>query len=368
MLLLLSTALAQDASCPAVPVPHDAWETAPITNTAALDEYLFPPGLDRADKERKGVRTDGIVVVQHGRIVYERYGGSYTATTKHLAWSVSKSFTNALAGIAVGEGTLHLTDSICTLRPDLPKASCDVTVQHLLEFSTGFDWNEGYEGTSPTASSVLAMLYGEGAGDMAAFVASHPRRDPPGTSWQYSSGDTNVLASVVAAALAPTHGDQFPWAVLFDPIGMRSATWERDRHGTYVGSSYLYATPQDFARFGQLLLGDGCWDGHRILPVGWVHDSTVVNGPIRQKPLHRDPGDVQGRVFWLNRPIPEVGQTELPWPGVPDDAYAALGHWSQSIAVIPSRDLVVVRTGDDRDGTYSEGHLLALVLAALEAK
>lgn len=362
--LPIAEAAAADPSCPAGATPGEAWDRAPWTATAPLDAYLFPPGQDRADKARAGIRTDGVVVLSEGRIVYERYGADYTAETRHLAWSVSKSVMGALIGVAVGEGKVALTDSICKFRPDFPASSCAVTVQHLLEFSSGFDWVEGYEGTALTESSVLAMLYGEGKGDMAAFVAAHPLRDPPGTSWAYSSGDTNVLSAVAGAALSPAHGERYPWALLFDPLGLRSATWERDGRGTYVGSSYLYATPQDLARFGLLLLRDGCWGGDRLLPEGWVTASTAVNGPIRQKPLHRDEGDVQGRQLWLNRAVPEIGQTSLPWPHAPEGAFAALGHWAQSITVIPSHDLVVVRTGDDRDGSFSLDELLRLVLEA----
>lgn len=339
-----------------------------VADTAAIDALLFPPGLDRADPERRGIRTDGVVVVHRGEVVYERYGGGWTAERPHLTWSVSKSFVNALVGVAVKDGLLSIDDSVCKLRPDLPAPSCAVTVRHLLEFSSGFDWREDYEDQPPTTSSVLAMLYGVGSGDMAAFVAGHPLRDPPGTSWMYSSGDTNLLSSVVGAALAPRYGDAFPWATLFERIGMSSATWERDRHGTYVGSSYVWATPRDMARFGQLLLADGCWGGARVLPEGWVRDSTEVSPPIKSKPLRRDDGDVQGRQFWLNRPIPEVGQVARPWPSVPEDAYAAMGHWKQSITVIPSKDLVVVRVADDRDGTWRHDAFLAAALALVEGR
>jgi CubicO group peptidase (beta-lactamase class C family) len=241
-----------------------------------------------------------------------------------------------------------------------------VTVQNLLEFASGFDWHETYEGASPRSSSVLAMLYGEGQADMARFVTGHPLRDPPGTSYMYSSGDSNVLAAIAGKVLSPRYGDRYPWEVLLDPIGMRSAVWERDAAGTYVGSSYLWATPRDLARFGWLLRADGCWNGERILPERWVADSTQVSDAIRNKALAREPGDVQGRQFWLNQRVVEAGQDTLPWPQAPEDAFAALGHWKQSIVVIPSEDIVVVRTGDDRDGTFSLDSLLGAALRLVQ--
>jgi CubicO group peptidase (beta-lactamase class C family) len=240
--------------------------------------------------------------------------------------------------------------------------SCAVTVRHLLEFASGWDWRETYEGQSPVTSSVLAMLYGEGRRDMARFVANHPLRDPPGTSWQYSSGETNVLAAVVGAALAERHGERFPWAVLFDPIGM-SATWERDAAGTFGGSSYVWATPRHLARFGWLYRNDGCWNGRRILPEDWIADSTRVVDGLRAKPVAWTDDDVQGRQIWLNIAVPEIGQVERPWPSAPEDAYAALGHWRQSITVVPSRDTVIVRVADDRDHTFDHDTFLGLALA-----
>jgi CubicO group peptidase (beta-lactamase class C family) len=334
---------------------------------ASLDRYLFPPDQGRDDPRRAGIRTDGVVVVHHGEVLYERYGGGYARDTRHLAWSVTKSFENALAGIAVQEGLLSLDASICTWLPSVPEASCAVRVRDLLEFASGWDWHETYEGSSPTTSSVLAMLYGQGHADMAAFVASLALRDPPGSTYMYSSGDAVVLSAVVGAALSPRFGQAFPFTTLFLPIGMDSAVLETDAHGTYVGSSYLFATPRDLARFGWFLLQDGCWNGQRLLPKGWVAASTVPSEPFRKKPLARDPGDVQGRMFWLNRRVPEVGQQDLPWPAVPNDAYAAEGHWGQTIAIVPSADLVVVRTADDRDDTFSEDRLLELALALVGA-
>jgi len=360
-------------ACEPRPVPGESWVPHPgaqgvqgSDELAALEAFLFPADLDWGDKERRGTRTDGVVIIYRGQLLYERYDHGYTADTKHLAWSATKSFTNALAGVAVRDGLLDVDDSVCAHLDGLPEASCEVTVGDLLAFGSGFDWLETYEGYSPTASSVLAMLYGEGHRDMARFAAGHPRRDAPGATYMYSSGDTNVLSAVVGQLLGPAYGDRFPWAALLDPIGL-DATWERDGAGTYVGSSYLYATPRDLARFGLLLLHEGCWGEERVLPEGWVAWSTEVTPGIRTKALGRSDGDVQGRQFWLNRPVPEAGQAERPWPHAPEDLFAAKGHWKQSVNVYPSHDLVVVRTGDDRDGQFDYDVFLPLALELAES-
>lgn len=330
---------------------------------AALEAYLFPPGLDWDDPERQGVRTDGIVIIHDGAIVYERYDHGYTAQTPHLAWSASKSFANAMVGVAVREGLLEVQDSICDHLEVSNPDSCQVTLQHAMEFASGWAWRETYEGQPPPRSSVLAMLYAQGQVDMAAFVAAHPLRDPPGSTFLYSSGDSNVVSAVAGAVLTPKYGEHFPWTALFEPIGMGSAVWERDGAGTYVGSSYLYATTRDFARFGLLLLRDGCWGGRRILPLGWVDWSTQVNPAFETLPIDHFGDSVQGRMFWLNRPVPTIGHDHLPWPHAPEGSYAALGHWRQAIYVVPQAGLVVARNGDDRDGSYRHDETLRLALA-----
>ncbi|HNH45485.1 MAG TPA: serine hydrolase [Myxococcota bacterium] len=330
---------------------------------AALEAYSFPAELDWAEADRTGVRTDGVVVIHHGQLIYEHYSHGYNVDRAHLAWSVSKTFNAALAGIAVREGRLDPLASICSYMPELPGSSCDIRVVDLLEFSSGLDWHESYEGSSPTASSVLAMLYGEGRPDMATFVAQHTFRDKPGSTYQYSSGDSNLLAAVVRRVMEPQDGARYPWSQLFEPLGMTNVTWERDFSGTIVGSSYLYASPRDLARFGWLLREGGCWNGKMLLPNRWVHDMAQVSPGFKNHPIGAEADDVQGRQLWLNQPVPEQGRTGLPWPSVPTDAIAARGHWGQSIVAIPSLDLVVVRTADDRDGSFSLDRFLALAMA-----
>ncbi|WNG51686.1 serine hydrolase [Archangium minus] len=330
----------------------------------ALEDYAFT--LQGKDEERKGVRTDGLLLIHKGRLVYERYGRGFDASKRHLAWSMSKSFTSALVGIAMEKGAVKLNDSICAHVKAKRQENCAITVRNLLEFASGLDWREDYEnGGTYQDSSVLAMLYGEGRRDMVSFITAHQRSDEPGTSWRYSSGDATLLAGVLDAALKPSEGRDWPFTLLLDVLGMKSATWERDGKGVVVGSSYLHATPRDLAKFGYFYLNDGCWENQRVLPEGWVTDSTKVSEPIRRKSYERGADDVQGWQWWLNRPIPGV-QAELPWPHVPEGTYAARGHWGQSITIIPSKELIVVRTADDRDGSFSLDKLLSLSLAVVE--
>ncbi len=305
LVLVISVEATADEVCPS----RATWPTSdwPLEQTARaragavaeLQQYMFG-----AEALARGIQTDALVIVRGGAIVWERYARGYTSSMKHLGWSLSKTFTNALAGRAVALHALSIDDSICRFRPGTRRDNCAITVRSLLDMSSGIDWHESAE-TPPTLDlTVVDMLFRDGRRDMAAYVASLPRRDPPGTTWEYSSGDITLLAAVVQAALEPEYSSDFPWSLLLDRIGARNVTWERDDAGTLVGGSYLWATPRDLARLGYLYLNDGCWNRERLLPQGWVHDATTVNASFRRKPLFRNAGDVYGRELWLNRPVP----------------------------------------------------------------
>lgn len=360
-------------ACPDALYPGEAWDNAAATVrreqpalVEALDDVLFPPDLAFRSRQREGVRTDATVVVHRGRIVYEQYRSPWTVDSPHHAWSVTKTVASALTGIAEHQGLLSRTDSICQHLDRLPQRNCGITIQHLLDMASGLQWRESYEGGSPTASSVLAMLYGEGAADMARFVGSQPLAREPGSAWQYSSGDTTLLTGVIGGVMTERFGERYPWTALFDVIGMSSATLERDPAGTYIGSSYLHATPRDLARFGFMLLNGGCWGSERLLPERWVAEATEIAPPLRAKAVPKADGVAQGRLVWVNQPLPEHG-VETWCPSVSEEMYAALGHWGQSITVVPDRDLVVVRTADDRDGSYVHDLTMQRVLALVEA-
>lgn len=327
----------------------------------ALEAWAFT--LTGKDEERLGLRTDGLVVVQDGQILYENYGRGFTKDKRHLLWSTTKSITGLLAGIAVKQGVLAVDDSLCKHRPDL-SAACDITVRNLLEMASGFDWAEVYEDGEYQQSSVLAMLYGQGREAVVPFVAGHKRRAAPGTAFRYSTGDAHLLMGVVRAALKPEFGDEYPWTLLMDKLGVRSFTLERDAALDFHGGSFGYLTPRDMARVGTFMLHDGCWAGERILPEGWMASTRTVNPAFKGTPKEED--TAYGWQTWLNRAVPEIG-LELPYPDAPGDTFFTAGHWGQYIIVVPSKRLVIARTGDDRKSVPNKVNDLikhALPLAA----
>lgn len=251
--LLLGAPSLDRAACPGrTEWPDPEWRRAPSSEALArpdrveaLERLAFPPAANAGG--RAGARTDGVVVMRAGRVVYERYGNGFGPGVRHPAWSIAKSLGSALAGRAVAVGALGVDDEVAH-RLEVPPRHRSVTVRHLLEASSGIDWTETYEGRPPQASSVLAMLYGNGRRDMAAFVLAHGRRAEAGRLWAYSSGDGILLAAVLRSALEPTLGRDWPHTVLLEPLGMGSAVLERDAVGTPVLSSWLHATPRDLAR------------------------------------------------------------------------------------------------------------------------
>lgn len=310
-----------------------------------LGEWSFRRGGDEVD--RKGQRTNALVIVKDGKLVYERYARGYDADTPLLTWSVTKSFFSSVVGAAVQQGALDPNEPGCTWYTPMCERQAPVRVIDLLQMSSGIAWSETYE-TSPLFSSVMAMLYSRGPGDMAGFVASRPLAHWPGTRWAYSSGDSVLLQGVLKGALGDAYLD-YPWTQVIEPLGMRHVTLEADRSGTYVGSSYLYAPAPELAKWAFLYLNDGVWDGRRILPEGWVKLTSTMAPAFFTTPVGPKHDTDNPSIQWyLNQGDPARG-LERPWPALPPDAFAASGHWGKAVFVIPRWDMVVVRMGDDRE-------------------
>jgi CubicO group peptidase (beta-lactamase class C family) len=354
LLVLFVATNVHAAACPTRPswptsgFPRRTDETARLfpDRVKALEDYMFT--LQGKNEDRLGIRTDALMVIHQGAVFYERYARGYGAETPHLAWSVSKTVTQLLTGMAVANGLLDIDDSVCKHYPNAPSNRCDLTIRNLLDFASGFDWAEDYEGKSRQDSSVIAMLYGEGHRDMSRFVLRQDRSDAPGQAYRYSTGDSTLLAAVVDTAMRPRFGDDYPWTVLFDPLGLRGMTIEEDLAGFRVGGAYSWAPLEDWGRLGFFMLNDGCWAEQRLLPENWIAEATTPSEAFLRKRHDDGPTDEQGRELWLNKTIPGL-RDPRPWPDVPEDAYSAIGHWGQYITVIPSRAVIIVRSGDDRD-------------------
>jgi CubicO group peptidase (beta-lactamase class C family) len=302
----------------------DAWPVGnAVTTTAGLDSLL-------ADDALAGPGMRAIVVVLHGRIVAERYGAGFSAATPLLGWSMAKSVVAALIGRLVKDGRLTLDQSAGWSADDAGGRE-RIRIADLLAMSSGLRFNEGYG----AVSDITRMLYLQP--DMAGFARAQPLAHPPGEFWSYSSGTANILSRIAQDA-AGRLGAAYPAEKLFKPLGMTSATIETDEYGTLVGSSYMYATARDWARYAQFLLQDGNWRGQEMLPRGYV---ALMASPVTASGGHYGHG-----LVWLwGSDALTPGQNPDAAFGIPADTFWMLGHDGQSTAIIPSRELAVVRLG-----------------------
>ena len=306
--------------------PAAQWQPALLP--AGLDRSLFESCVDTLfGAPATHGETLALAVVTGGRLVFERYGPDHGPDSTLISWSMAKSITHALVGIAVGDGLLE-TGIDNLFQEWSGDARRGITLQHLLNMMSGLAWNEDY--VDGDVSDVIEMLSGNNGGDHAAYAASRPLANDPGTHFVYSSGTTNLVARVLGRALGDvppsnTRTLAFMQERLFGPLGMASASPKFDKAGTFVGSSYVYATARDFARFGWLYLNDGVWNGTRILPAGWVeHGRTYVATDPENNTGY-------GAHWWLPSALPGT--------------MAAFGYEGQFTFVVPERDLVVVRLG-----------------------
>ena len=311
------------------PWPTEAWPTGPLPPgadagriDAMLDHaFALQPPADIGE-------TQAIVVIHKGRLVAERYGEAHGPDVTCTSWSMAKSITQALVGLAVKDGKLDIhapADVPEWQAPGDPRGA--ITVDQLLRMSSGLAFLEEYLPDRP--SDVIEMLWGSGKDDTGRFAAAFPLEHPPATFFSYSSGTTNIVSRCVARAVG-LEGPAFEaWMRerLFAPLGMASASPRFDEAGTFIGSSFCFCTPRDFARIGLLYMRDGVWAGRPLLPEGWVDYSRTRT--FQQ--LATPPEDPYGAHWWL----------DLAGPG----SFSANGYDGQFIIVCPDRDLILVRNG-----------------------
>lgn len=311
---------------PGTPWPTSAWPTGDIRfDDRPAFEALVGEAFASRSTPTLG-ETHALLVVQRGRVVFERDGEGFTPDSTHHSWSKAKSITQALAGMLVHDGTLDVSAPA-----DVPAWAGDarsaITLDHLLRMSSGLKFIEDYDPSGP-ASDVIAMLFGEGKEDVAAYAAAQPLLHAPGTFWSYASGTSNIVSRLLSRRLDAFGPDfeRFMRERLFEPLGITSAIPKFDAAGTFIGSSFCFMTARDFARFGLLYLRDGVWEGRRLLPAGWVD--------YARRPTFQQPGvdaGPYGAHWWL----------DFGGPG----SFSANGYDGQFTVILPDRDTIIVRHG-----------------------
>jgi CubicO group peptidase (beta-lactamase class C family) len=349
---------------PGEPRPGE-WPIGDALSTDGVDTTALQAAIDTAfvgQGDPAAANTRAVAVVQGGRLLALRESDELPPETALHGWSMTKTVAAMLAYKRFTEVGLDLeTPVVDAFRPGREPAwvadwradsRAEITVADLMFMLPGLQDEESYASTG----NVVQMLYGEP--DMAAYAASKPAEYPAGTHWEYLSA-TSVLLSAVARGQFDTDEEYwaYPRIALFEPLGLDSATLETDTSGTWVGSSYQWASGADWARLGQLMLDDGSWEGTAVLPPGWLALATT-------RALPDGDGAGYGAQTWLLGDT--VGGECRTYPGVPEDTIAMEGHWGQIVAMVPSREAVLVRLGWTFDRSQFDGcQFVSDMLAAL---
>ena len=329
-----------------VPWPGHTWPESklqPDVDATALDaatEALF------RDRGRGGLPdTRALLVVQRGAIVLERYAPGFDDASRFHSWSVAKSFTNAVVGILVGQKKLDIDAPadvpLWHREPDDPRAA--ITLRNLLQMSSGLSHGDGRQ----SASSVVSrMLFGDQVDYMAEFAADCELEHPPGSYWEYATATSNLVADIAQRSIPADRAGMlsFMRRELFEPLGIRSAVPEFDGTGHFIGGVNIHASARDYARLGLLFLRDGVWQAKRILPAGWV-DFSRTRAPAKNN------GNYAAH-FWLS-----IEPAEGQFPsllGAPRSTFSANGAQGQFIAIVPTKDLIVIRLGVLHSSTWPQ--------------
>ncbi len=294
----------------------------PDTTTGIDKNKLGEISKQLIDENAYNGNAFAFIVLHKGIPVAEAYKPQFTSRTRFLSWSMAKSFTNAMVGILVKEGKMDVDDPAGIGEWQKDDRSI-ITLNNLLQMQSGLKWNEDYG----ARSDVTVMLHE--AKSMAEYAYDKPLDHDPGTYWSYSSGTANIVSYLIRKQF-PDDSSYYSFSrtEFFNKIGIPDAVFEVDPSGTMVGSSYLYATARDYARFGLLFLNDGVFNGQRILPEGWVKYTTTPASAS---------GNAYGAFFWLNR--------DKKFPSAPENMYMCEGHDGQQIFILPNQQLVIVVLG-----------------------
>lgn len=303
-----------------LPILAKASQIAPSANPLPLPQGkpLAIPGVDEYLAKQ---RASGIVILQDGKIRFEKYALGFGPTGRWTSFSVAKSFTSTLVGAAIQDGYIKsLEDKVSQYIPGLKgSAYDDVSIRQLLTMSSGVQWNEDYEDPNADVAKFNNAEPEDGLDATVSYMRHLPRAHPPGEVWHYNTGETNLIGVLVSSATKKPL-TQYLEEKVWQPVGMESgATWLLGKTGHEIAGCCLQAATRDYARFGLFVLGGGTAGGKQIVPADWFAQAT-----IKQKDIGK-PGHGYGFQWWT----------------YDDGAVAAQGIFGQGIFIDPKRRLVI---------------------------
>jgi CubicO group peptidase (beta-lactamase class C family) len=291
----------------------------------------LPPGpplklpLD-VDAYMTSQHNAALLVVHDGKLRLERYGLGFDGSGRWTSFSVAKSITSTLVGAAIRDGYIKsMDDKVSDYIPEMKgSAYDDVSIRQLLTMTSGVRWNENYADPASDVAQFNKHRPEEGVDALVSYMRRLPRESPPGTRWNYSTGETNLLGVLLSTATKKplaTYLSEKIWV----PAGMeQQATWILNRTGNEISGCCIQAAPRDFARFGLFILGGARIHGQSVVPDGWLADATTERTGIGR------PGRGYGFLWWTYT----------------DGAFGARGIFGQGIFVDPKRKLVIASNAD----------------------
>ena len=319
----------------------------------------LPPGAPLrlpidVDAYMAGQRAAALVIVHDGKLRLERYGLGFGSDGRWTSFSVAKSITSTLVGAALKDGAIRsMDDKVSEYLPQLKgSAYDDVSIRQLMTMTSGVRWNEDYADPASDVARFNNHKPEEGVDALVSYMRRLPRAAPPGTRWNYSTGETNLVGVLLSHATGKTlsaYLSQKIWV----PAGMeQQATWILSRTGQEISGCCLQAATRDFARFGLFLLDGARVDGHGIVPEGWLAEATSRRTDIGV------PGRGYGYQWWT----------------YDDGSYTARGIFGQAIFIDPTRRLVIASNANwgggarDRVATDAREGFYRAVQQAIDAE
>eukprot|EP00903_Cladosiphon_okamuranus_P003410 g3408.t1 len=270
----------------------------------------------------EGQRHSALVIIEDGKIRYERYGLGFKDTGRWTSFSVAKSFTSTLVGAAIQDGYIDsLQDPISKYVSGLQgSAYDDVTIEQLLTMTSGVRWIEDYEDPDSDIAKLNSYRSEDGESNVVSYLATLPRAHPPGEVWHYSTGETNLIGILVSEATGKNLAEYLSEKI-WKPFGMQQhATWLLNQDGSEMSGCCVQAATRDFARYGLFMLEGGVINGERIVPEGWIEAAT--QNQVTSEVARRDG---YGYQWWTNE----------------DGMYEAGGIFGQGIFIDPKRKLII---------------------------
>lgn len=299
--------------------------------------------VESPDKTRQ---TAAVLVAYDNQLIAEKYASGITEDTRLLGWSMSKSFTATLIGLLQDRGMLDVRD-LAPVPEWQGSDKANITIEHMLHMASGIKYQENSRGPDNDQSFTLHAMT-----KFADFLIDRPLVAEPGEQYNYSTAETMLLAGIAQDTLGGTMADTYHFVSenLFAPLGITDAVLEYDAGGYPGGGAYLMMKPRDWARLGLLYLNRGNWFGDQVLSQDWVDYATT---PSPANPEY-------GAQIWVNT-------DQQTWPLLPEDTFAFLGYQQQSVYVIPSKQLVVVRMGFSfEDGISQAEELVAEIIDSIK--